>query len=76
MTAFEVTRRAADVDDAAQIWAQATAARDGEREVAGLEISRAVALYERQGWLPAGDPVPHPGPASQSSATSCACTSR
>jgi ribosomal protein S18 acetylase RimI-like enzyme len=145
---IEATRSAKDVDDAAQIWAEATAARDGEDEVAGLEVSRpviqavlnrsdrallmiartadhvtggfvitepldgasvieaevrylgvraalwgqgiaerllrelrpqlaaagfthaelsvytdnarAIALYERQGWLPVGDPVPHP----------------
>jgi len=29
-------------DDAAQIWAEATAARDGHDEVAGLDVSRPV----------------------------------
>jgi ribosomal protein S18 acetylase RimI-like enzyme len=41
---IEATRRADDIDDAAQIWAQATAARDGQREVAGLDISRPIIL--------------------------------
>jgi ribosomal protein S18 acetylase RimI-like enzyme len=36
------TRAAADIDAAAQIWAEATAARDGEDEVAGLEDSRPI----------------------------------
>jgi ribosomal protein S18 acetylase RimI-like enzyme len=30
------------IDDAAQIWAEATAARDGHDEVAGLDVSRPV----------------------------------
>ncbi len=33
-------RDSGDVDDAAQIWAEATAARDGQDEVAGLSLSR------------------------------------
>lgn len=40
MILIEATRRAADVDAAAQIWAEATAARDSEHEVASLDISR------------------------------------
>jgi ribosomal protein S18 acetylase RimI-like enzyme len=36
------TRAAADVDAAAQIWAEATAARDGEDEVAELADSRPI----------------------------------
>jgi ribosomal protein S18 acetylase RimI-like enzyme len=31
-----------EVDDAARIWAEATAARDGDEEVAGLEVSRPI----------------------------------
>jgi ribosomal protein S18 acetylase RimI-like enzyme len=30
------------VDDAAQLWAEATAARDGDQDVAGLELSRPI----------------------------------
>lgn len=36
------TRAAADIDAAAQIWAEATAARDGEDEVADLADSRPI----------------------------------
>jgi ribosomal protein S18 acetylase RimI-like enzyme len=36
------TRAPADVDVAAQLWAEATAARDGEIEVAGLADSRPI----------------------------------
>jgi ribosomal protein S18 acetylase RimI-like enzyme len=36
------TRAPADVDAAAQLWAEATAARDGEDEVAGLTESRPI----------------------------------
>jgi ribosomal protein S18 acetylase RimI-like enzyme len=39
---IEATRRAPDFDDAAQIWAEATAARDGQGDVPGLDISRPV----------------------------------
>jgi len=35
-------RRDSDVDDAAQIWAEATAARDGDDEVADLRDSRPI----------------------------------
>ena len=35
-------RGSSDVDDAAQIWAEATAARDGDHEVAGLSVSRPI----------------------------------
>jgi ribosomal protein S18 acetylase RimI-like enzyme len=38
----EVTRDGADIDVAAQIWAEATAARDGDQEVPGLSDSRPV----------------------------------
>jgi ribosomal protein S18 acetylase RimI-like enzyme len=41
MIVIEATRRPQDVDDAAQIWAEATAARDGG-EVPGLDISRPI----------------------------------
>jgi hypothetical protein len=37
---IEAGGRAHDVDDAAQIWAEATAARDGADDVPGLDISR------------------------------------
>lgn len=37
-----VTRSDQDIDDAAQIWVEATAARDGDDEVAGLEDSRPI----------------------------------
>ena len=39
---MEQTRAAADVDAAAQIWAEATAARDGEDEIADLADSRPI----------------------------------
>jgi ribosomal protein S18 acetylase RimI-like enzyme len=39
---IESSGRAHDVDDAAQIWAEATAARDGADDVPGLDISRPV----------------------------------
>jgi ribosomal protein S18 acetylase RimI-like enzyme len=39
---IEQTRAPASVDAAAQIWAEATAARDGEDEVAGLADSRPI----------------------------------
>ncbi|HEY1621516.1 MAG TPA: GNAT family N-acetyltransferase [Streptosporangiaceae bacterium] len=39
---FEVSRRAGDVAAAAQIWAAATSARDGHRDVPGLDISRPI----------------------------------
>jgi hypothetical protein len=38
----EAARNSADVDAAAQIWAEATAARDGDKEVAELRFSRSV----------------------------------
>lgn len=37
---IEVSRRSGDVTAAAQIWAAATSARDGDSEVPGLDISR------------------------------------
>ena len=40
MHVIEAARDSRRVDDAAQIWAEATAARDGEDQVAGLELSR------------------------------------
>jgi hypothetical protein len=39
---IEPPRSSGDVDDAARIWAEATAARDGDDEVAGLRHSRPV----------------------------------
>ena len=39
---IEAPRGSRLVDDAARIWAEATAARDGHAEVAGLELSRPV----------------------------------
>ncbi len=42
MQVTEARRGSRDVDDAAQIWAEATAARDGEDEVAGLSQSRPI----------------------------------
>ncbi len=38
----EAQRGSSDVDDAAQIWAEATAARDGDHEVADLSVSRPI----------------------------------
>jgi len=38
----EAVRGSSDIDEAAQIWAEATAARDGSQEVAGLAVSRPV----------------------------------
>lgn len=42
MRVTEAIRGSADIDVAAEIWAEATAARDGDAEVAGLSISRPV----------------------------------
>ncbi len=42
MRVTEAIRGSADIDVAAQIWAEATAARDGDEEVAGLSDSRPV----------------------------------
>ncbi|HTZ93669.1 MAG TPA: GNAT family N-acetyltransferase [Streptosporangiaceae bacterium] len=42
MRVSTATRGSADIDVAAQIWAEATAARDGDQEVAGLSESRPV----------------------------------
>jgi ribosomal protein S18 acetylase RimI-like enzyme len=39
---IEAARKSADVDAAAQIWAEATAARDGDKEIAELRFSRPV----------------------------------
>jgi ribosomal protein S18 acetylase RimI-like enzyme len=39
---IEATRDRQGVDDAAEIWAQATAARDGDQEVAELDVSRPI----------------------------------
>jgi ribosomal protein S18 acetylase RimI-like enzyme len=39
---IEATRNSGDVDDAARIWAEATAARDGDDSVAGLDVARPV----------------------------------
>jgi ribosomal protein S18 acetylase RimI-like enzyme len=38
----EAIRGSSDIDEAAQIWAEATAARDGDEEVADLSLSRPV----------------------------------
>jgi ribosomal protein S18 acetylase RimI-like enzyme len=38
----EASRDSGDIDAAAQIWAEATAARDGEDDVAGLSLSRPI----------------------------------
>ena len=42
MDVIDATGRDALIDDAAQIWAEATAARDGHGEAAGLDVSRPV----------------------------------
>jgi ribosomal protein S18 acetylase RimI-like enzyme len=39
---IEVRAGSPQVDEAAQIWAEATAARDGEEDVADLEVSRPI----------------------------------
>ncbi len=39
---IDATGRACLIDDAAQIWAEATAARDGDDDIPGLEISRPI----------------------------------
>lgn len=42
MRVTEAVRGSGDIDAAAQIWAEATAARDGDAEVADLSVSRPV----------------------------------
>lgn len=42
MQVTKAGRSSSDVDDAAQIWAEATAARDGDHEVADLSVSRPI----------------------------------
>ena len=42
MARIDAASTAADIDDAAQIWAEATAARDGDDEVAELAASRPI----------------------------------
>ena len=42
MDLIEATRDAAGVTDAAQIWAEATTARDGDDQVPGLDVARPV----------------------------------
>jgi hypothetical protein len=48
--------QASDIDDAARIWAEATAARDGQDEVPGLGISRPVIQGVLDRSWPAGSP--------------------
>jgi len=38
----EAIRGSGDIDVAAQVWAEATAARDGDEDVADLSVSRPV----------------------------------
>lgn len=49
MQVTEAVRGSRDIDEAAQIWAEATAARDGSQDVAGLGVSRPLieALLDR-----------------------------
>ena len=49
------------IDEVAQIWAEATAARDGHDRLPPLHVSRPViqALYERLGWQAVGLPAAH-----------------
>lgn len=63
---IERTRAAADIDAAAQIWAEATAARDGDHEVAELTDSRPIiqGVLDRSpgsllllAWSDEGEPV-------------------
>jgi len=54
MDVIDAAGRAPLIDAAAQIWAEATAARDGRDQVPAL------ALYQRLGWQAAGLPAAHP----------------